>query len=60
MTLVEIGTDEALASIEIDKLREFIASMKQNNGSFCVHKDGETDVRLKIKFYIYKFDKKII
>jgi len=45
MTLVEIGTDEALNSIERDKLKEFISSMKQSNGSFCVHEDGEIDVR---------------
>ncbi|KAL7069903.1 hypothetical protein ACQ4LE_010865 [Meloidogyne hapla] len=45
MTLIEIGTDEALNSIERDKLREFIKSMKQSNGSFCVHNDGEVDVR---------------
>ncbi|KAF7634643.1 CNH domain-containing protein [Meloidogyne graminicola] len=45
MALVEIGTDEALTSIEVEKLRKFILSMKQPNGSFCVHKDGEIDVR---------------
>jgi protein farnesyltransferase subunit beta len=46
MALVSIGTEEALESINRTGLRNFIISMKQQNGSFSVHKGGETDVRL--------------
>lgn len=46
MTLVSIGTEEALNSIDRKSLRNFIASMKNQNGSFSIHKGGEIDVRL--------------
>ncbi|KAL3103224.1 hypothetical protein niasHS_002410 [Heterodera schachtii] len=45
MSLITIGTDEALASIDRKSLRNFILSMRQPNGSFTIHKEGESDVR---------------
>lgn len=45
MTLASIGSFEALNSIDRTALRAFINSMRQKNGSFSIHKDGESDVR---------------
>jgi protein farnesyltransferase subunit beta len=43
--LVTIGTDEALAVIDRPKLHEWLLRIKQPDGSFTMHQDGETDVR---------------
>uniref|UniRef100_A0A914GUY8 Protein farnesyltransferase n=1 Tax=Globodera rostochiensis TaxID=31243 RepID=A0A914GUY8_GLORO len=45
MSLITIGTDEALSSINLKTLNFFIHSMRQPNGSFTIHKGGESDVR---------------
>uniref|UniRef100_A0A1I8AJ98 Protein farnesyltransferase subunit beta n=1 Tax=Steinernema glaseri TaxID=37863 RepID=A0A1I8AJ98_9BILA len=45
MALVTINTDEALASIDRKGLRRFILSVKNVDGSYALHKDGETDMR---------------
>ncbi|VDK40703.1 unnamed protein product, partial [Anisakis simplex] len=45
MALVSIGTEEALNSINRKTLREYLLAMKQKDGSFRVHKDGEVDIR---------------
>uniref|UniRef100_A0A183C343 Protein farnesyltransferase subunit beta n=1 Tax=Globodera pallida TaxID=36090 RepID=A0A183C343_GLOPA len=45
MSLITIGTDEALSSINRKTLNCFIHSMRQPNGSFTIHKGGESDVR---------------
>ncbi|KAH7730062.1 prenyltransferase and squalene oxidase repeat family protein [Aphelenchoides avenae] len=45
MALVSIGTEEAFASIDREKLYKFILSCKQPNGSFVVHEGGEPDIR---------------
>jgi len=45
MTLISIGTTEALDSIDRAKLLKFLHSVKQPNGSFAVHEGGETDIR---------------
>ena len=43
--LVTIGTPSALASIDRPSLRRFLLRMKQPDGSFTMHDDGEVDVR---------------
>jgi protein farnesyltransferase subunit beta len=50
MTLASIGTEEALASIDRAALWNFLASMRQQNGSFFIHRGGETDVRYILIF----------
>ncbi|KAK0411904.1 hypothetical protein QR680_005909 [Steinernema hermaphroditum] len=45
MALVTLKTDEALSSIDRKALRNFILSVKNKDGSFSLHKDGETDMR---------------
>lgn len=44
-TLVTIGTPEALQLIDRRALRAFLRRMKQPDGSFTMHHDGECDVR---------------
>uniref|UniRef100_A0A7E4VXI3 Protein farnesyltransferase subunit beta n=1 Tax=Panagrellus redivivus TaxID=6233 RepID=A0A7E4VXI3_PANRE len=45
MSLVSLGTDEALEVIDRNTLYDFILSMKQPNGSFIMHEGGEADIR---------------
>ncbi|MFH4975709.1 hypothetical protein AB6A40_002418 [Gnathostoma spinigerum] len=45
MALISIGTKEALASINRKTLRSFLLSVKQSDGSFCLHEGGENDIR---------------
>lgn len=44
-TLVTIGTPQAYAAINRASLRNFLRRMKREDGSFCMHDDGECDVR---------------
>ncbi|KEH24844.1 Protein farnesyltransferase subunit beta [Medicago truncatula] len=44
-TLITLGGDKALASINRDKLYGFMRRMKQPNGGFRMHDEGEIDVR---------------
>lgn len=44
-SLVTIGTAEAYAVIERAQLGSFLLRMKQADGSFTMHDDGEADVR---------------
>ena len=40
------GTEKAFTSINRETMYKFLLSLKnKNNGSFSMHKDGETDVR---------------
>jgi len=41
----QIGTPEAYALIDREKLYSFLMSMKLPNGSFSAHNDGESDMR---------------
>jgi len=43
--LVTLGTEEAFAAIDRPLLYQFLLSMKQPSGGFCMHHDGECDVR---------------
>ncbi|EFA07131.1 Protein farnesyltransferase subunit beta-like Protein [Tribolium castaneum] len=43
--LVILGTEEAYNVIKRDKLQQFLWRMRQPDGSFCMHKDGEIDIR---------------
>lgn len=43
--LTIIGTEEAYNAINRQTLLEFLWSVKQKNGSFCMHYDGEVDIR---------------
>ena len=43
--LVTLGTEEAYAAIDRAALRRFLLSMKRPDGGFCMHDDGECDVR---------------
>ena len=43
--LVTLGTEEAYAAIDRPALRRFLLSMKRPDGGFCMHDDGECDVR---------------
>ncbi|XP_044746413.1 protein farnesyltransferase subunit beta [Coccinella septempunctata] len=43
--LIIIGTKEAYDVINREKLLDFLWSLKQENGSFCMHVDGEIDIR---------------
>ncbi|CAD5223381.1 unnamed protein product [Bursaphelenchus okinawaensis] len=45
MSLVTIGTEEALAVIDRKKLIDFYWTMKLPDGSFMLHETGEIDVR---------------
>ncbi|CAD5232532.1 unnamed protein product [Bursaphelenchus xylophilus] len=45
MSLVSIGTEEALAMIDRKALLRFYWSLKQVDGSFRMHENGEIDVR---------------
>lgn len=45
MALVSIGTESSLASIDRVKLKKFLMSSRQSNGSFAMHNCGEIDVR---------------
>lgn len=45
LTLVTVGTKEALESINLPKMASFLSRMKQPNGSFTMHQDGEVDIR---------------
>ncbi|MED6134948.1 hypothetical protein PIB30_041761 [Stylosanthes scabra] len=44
-TLITLGGDKSLASINRDKLYGFLRRMKQPNGGFRMHVEGEIDVR---------------
>ena len=44
-TLVTLGTPAALEAIDRPSLLAFLRRMKQPDGSFCMHDDGECDVR---------------
>ncbi|KAK2419686.1 Prenyltransferase family protein [Trifolium repens] len=44
-TLITLGGDKALASINRDKLYGFMRRMKQPNGGFRMHDEGEIDAR---------------
>lgn len=44
-TLVSLCDEEALKSINREKLYSFLMTMKQKDGSFTIHLDGEVDVR---------------
>ncbi|CAJ1946745.1 unnamed protein product [Sphenostylis stenocarpa] len=44
-TLITLGGQKSLASINRDKLLGFLRRMKQPNGGFRMHDDGEIDVR---------------
>ncbi|CAJ2665424.1 unnamed protein product [Trifolium pratense] len=44
-TLITLGGDKALASINRDKLYGFMRRMKQPNGGFSMHDGGEIDAR---------------
>ncbi|KAL3288746.1 hypothetical protein HHI36_003181 [Cryptolaemus montrouzieri] len=43
--LIILGMEEAFKVIDREKLLEFLWSLKQQNGSFCMHIDGEIDIR---------------
>jgi len=43
--LVTLGTEEAYGAIDRAALRRFLLSMKRPDGGFCMHDDGECDVR---------------
>lgn len=45
MALCAIGTEEALSKVDKESIGRFVLSMKQDDGSFRVSVDGETDVR---------------
>ena len=44
-TLVIIGTKEAAEAINRGALKKFIQSLKNEDGSFAVHVNGEVDMR---------------
>ncbi|XP_057447464.1 protein farnesyltransferase subunit beta [Lotus japonicus] len=44
-TLITLGGQKSLASINRDKLYGFLQRMKQPNGGFRMHNEGEIDVR---------------
>lgn len=43
--LVIIGTPKAYSIIDREKLRKFLWALRLSNGSFCMHRDGEVDIR---------------
>lgn len=43
--LVILGTEEAYKVIDRKRLYEFLKSVKQPDGSFCMHAGGEVDIR---------------
>eukprot|EP00039_Didymoeca_costata_P017232 m.317528 g.317528 ORF g.317528 m.317528 type:complete len:405 (-) comp16509_c1_seq5:1380-2594(-) len=43
--LATIGTEAALSIIDRPKLKSFITSLRTQEGAFCMHIDGECDVR---------------
>lgn len=43
--LVTLGTEEAFRAIDRPSLHRFLLSMKRPDGGFCMHDDGECDVR---------------
>ncbi|KAK9886559.1 hypothetical protein WA026_017486 [Henosepilachna vigintioctopunctata] len=43
--LIILGTEEAYKVINREKLSDFLWTLKQQNGSFCMHVDGEIDIR---------------
>ena len=45
LALLTIGTEEAYMSIDRARIYRFFMSMKQKNGAFTMHQDGETDTR---------------
>lgn len=45
MALVSIGTESSLSSIDCVKLKNFLISTRQSNGSFSMHNNGEVDIR---------------
>jgi protein farnesyltransferase subunit beta len=45
LSLLTVGTKEAYQSIDRPRLYRFYMSMKQKDGSFTMHEDGETDTR---------------
>uniref|UniRef100_A0A1I7XPS5 Protein farnesyltransferase subunit beta n=1 Tax=Heterorhabditis bacteriophora TaxID=37862 RepID=A0A1I7XPS5_HETBA len=45
MTLVSLQTEEALKSINLLTMREFLLRMKKDDGSFTMHDGGEADMR---------------
>ncbi|KAK7365160.1 hypothetical protein VNO80_13998 [Phaseolus coccineus] len=44
-TLITLGGQKSLTSINRDKLHGFLRRMKQPNGGFRMHDDGEIDIR---------------
>ena len=45
LALLTVGTEEAYRSIDRRRVYQFFMSMKQSNGAFTMHQDGETDTR---------------
>ncbi|KAJ2721386.1 CAAX farnesyltransferase (FTase) subunit beta [Coemansia sp. Benny D115] len=45
MSIALIGTDEAFEMVDRCKMYDWMMTMKQPDGSFTMHKDGEVDVR---------------
>ncbi|RZC40958.1 protein farnesyltransferase subunit beta [Asbolus verrucosus] len=43
--LVTLGTEEAYNIIDREKLQQFLWGLRQPDGSFCMHCDGEIDIR---------------
>lgn len=43
--LVTLGTEEAFRAVDRRLLYRFLLAMKQPSGGFCMHRDGECDVR---------------
>ncbi|KAJ1792311.1 CAAX farnesyltransferase (FTase) subunit beta [Coemansia sp. RSA 2167] len=45
MALVLVGGDDAFASINRERMYEWLMTMKREDGAFAVHEGGEVDVR---------------
>ena len=43
--LMIVGTEEALGSVDREAMRTWLLSIKQENGAFAMHEDGEVDAR---------------
>lgn len=43
--LVILNTEEAFNIINRETLFHFLFSLRETDGSFCMHKDGEVDIR---------------
>lgn len=44
-TLCIIGTEEAYNAIDREGLQKFLWSLRFPDGAFCMHRDGEVDIR---------------